>query len=109
MSYPSKPKDPQAVVDFVFDWYDLDPDHYPDGIAAPYLESGETITGSAVTWTVAGDDDELIIDSHEETDTQTKVWLSGGTAGCRYLVTCHIETGNGRTDERSFYVVVRQR
>lgn len=37
------------------------------------------------------------------------VWVSGGTVGQTYKVTCHIVTAGGREDERTIYVVVKQK
>lgn len=84
-------KDPQAVLDYAMDW-------------TPWLAEGETIATSS--WTV---DAGITKDSDSKTTTVATVWLSGGTAGVTYKLTNHITTNQGRTDERSFPVSVRQR
>lgn len=84
-------KDPDATLDFAFDW-------------TSWLAEGETITTHIVT--VA---DGIILDSAGEADGVVTVWLSGGTAGTRYAVACLINTDQGRTDERTRYVDVRER
>ena len=86
-------KDPDAVLDWKFDW-------------SRWLAAGETITSHTVTPTAG-----LTVDSSLVTDDDTSVtaWLSGGTAGTRYTVTCHIVTSAGRADDRTIYVYVRER
>ena len=91
MSTQTFRKDPSAVLDYGFDWSD-------------WLESGETVAESA--WTVATG---LTKDSDQRGDTSTKAWLSGGTAGATYVVANKITTSDGRTDERSFEIVVEDR
>jgi len=84
-------KDPDAVLDYAFDWSD-------------WLASGETISVSS--WTV---DTGLTMDSNSKGDDSTKVWLSGGTAGATYTVANKITTSDSRTDERSFDVIMEDR
>lgn len=82
--------------------------------------SGATVTDGTITWTEIGAEDTLdsaahavadglTMESEANTDTTTTIELSGGTAGTRYRVTCHVETVHGNEDDRSFDVVVRQR
>jgi len=89
MSYWTK--DPQAVLDYRFDW-------------AQWLAAGETITAHTVT-VPAG----LAKDSDSATSTAVTVWLSGGTAGVDYAVGCRVTTSQGRTDERTIVIAVRER
>lgn len=84
-------KDPEAVLDYSWDWQH-------------WLEAGETITAASVT-VPAG----LTKDSESNNTTSVTVWLSGGTAGESYAVTCEIETTEGRTDQRSITILVRDR
>ncbi len=95
-------KDPDAVLDYKFDWKAL-----TNGSgASDWLASGETISSATVT-VGAG----LTKDSDSITDTSTSVtvWLSGGTVDVSYSVACKIVTSAGRTDERTIQVDVRQR
>lgn len=96
-------KDPHAVVDYHAAWSD-------------WLD-GDTI--ASVVWTVstgltkdsqAVNSGAVTIDgvSHPANSVAT-AWLSGGTAGQSYTVACRITTAGGRTDERTFRVVVRER
>ena len=84
-------KDPQAVLDWAFDW-------------SRWLADGETI--SSVTVTV---DAGLTKDSQSTTTTKVTVWLSGGTLGVTYKVACRVVTNQGRTDERTIGIRVTDR
>lgn len=90
-SHPAWTKDPDAVLDWRFDWSD-------------WLGDGEEITSRDITVEPG-----LDLDS-ESADTQTvTVWLSGGDPGNNYTVACRIQTTAGRTDERSIVIRSRQR
>lgn len=84
-------KDPDAVLDYLFDW-------------SAWLSAGETIQTSAVT-AEAG----ITVDSDTNTTTATTVWLSGGTVGESYQITNRIVTNQGRTDDRTIDIYVYQR
>lgn len=84
-------KDPDAVLDYGFDW-------------DPWLASGETISTSS--WVA---DSGLTVDTSSATSTVATVWLSGGTAGQDYIVTNEIVTSASRTDNRSMLIKVRER
>lgn len=84
-------KDPDAVLDWVWDWNE-------------WLDEGETIVSSEFITTVG-----LVIDSIGNTTKTATVWLSGGTAGQVYQVTNRITTTAGRTDDRSITIRVTER
>ena len=84
-------KDPDAVLDYKFDWSD-------------WLASSEAI--SSYTITVASG---LTKDSDTESGGVVTIWLSGGTAGTTYTVACKIVTDGGRTDERTIEIRVTSR
>lgn len=84
-------KDPSAVLDWVFDFSD-------------WLDDTDTITAHDVTAP-----DGLTLDSSSATTTAVTAWLSGGTVGENYTVVCQITTADGRTDERSIRIQVRER
>lgn len=94
-----KVKDPDAVLDFVFDFAILG-----------WLESGESITAYTVTA-----DAGITVESDSNDGTAITVWLSGGTAGETYAVTVHITTsvsdGGGvyREEDRTMYIKVQER
>ena len=84
-------KDPDAVLDYGFDW-------------SSWLATGETISSHTIT-TETG----LTKDSDSESSGVVTVWLSGGTAGNDYDVACKIETSAGRKDERTITIRVKNR
>jgi hypothetical protein len=84
-------KDPDAVLDWLFDW-------------TPWLGIGETISTSTFIITPG-----LTKNSNTNTATTATVWLSGGAAGKPYLVTNRIVTNQGRTDDRSITIRVKDR
>lgn len=96
-------KDPSAVLDYKFDWKAL-----ANGSGASnWLAAAETISTKTVTASSSG----ITVDSSALTDTNTSVtvWLSGGSAGADYTVTCRIVTSAGRTDERTITINCRDR
>lgn len=83
-------KDPDAVLDYEFDWSD-------------WL-GADTIATHTVTAATG-----LTVDTSEATSTAVTVWLSGGSVGTSYAVTCHIETAAGREDDRTVTLAVQER
>lgn len=83
-------KDPRAVLDYQFDW-------------SAWL-GADTITAHAVTVTAG-----LTVTSTTASATAVTVWLSGGTVGAEYTVTCHIQTAGGREDDRSIVLAIWER
>ena len=86
-------KDPDAVLDYKWDWSD-------------WLASGETISSFTIA-AVTG----VTLDSSSKTDTDTSVtgWYSSGTNLIDYDVTCRIVTSDSRTDDRTITLQVRDR
>jgi hypothetical protein len=84
-------KDPSAVLDWHWDWTD-------------WLASGETISTSTVTVSAG-----MTLGSSSNTGTSATAWLAGGTPGQPYLVANRIVTNQGRTDERSITIRVKDR
>ena len=85
--------DPDAVLDFTFDW-------------SEWLADGETI--SSVSFSVPSG---LTEESSTHDDTTATVWLSTSSsqAGNTFVVTCHIATSAGRQDDRSILITVQER
>ena len=83
-------KDPDEVLDFVFDW-------------STWL-AGDTISSDTVTAETG-----ITKDSDSNDTDSVTVWLSGGTAGNAYKVTSQIVTAAGRTAERTLIIQVRER
>ena len=95
-------KDPDAVLDYVFDLAAL-----TNGTGlSDWLASGETILSHVID-----EDTGITVDSSGITHTNTAVtvWLSGGTAGLDYEVRCEWTTSAGRKDERTITIKVRER
>jgi hypothetical protein len=95
----SIPKDPDAVLDYAFDW-------------SNWLVVGDELDDAE--WTVDGDDEALVVLSSggrapSETATVAKCWLSGGTAGVDYRLTCRVTTTAGRIDDRTITIAVSER
>ena len=83
-------KDPQAVLDYEWDWSD-------------WL-GADTIATHTVTAPTG-----LTVASSSRTSTAVLAWLTGGTAGVTYAVVCHITTTGGRQDDRTLQITVEDR
>ena len=83
--------DPDAVLDYQVDW-------------SAWLAESETI--SSYTITVTGT---VTVDSDTDDGASVTVWLSGAADDERPKVACRITTNQGRTDERTFDLSVRDR
>lgn len=77
-------KDPDATLDWIFDWN---------------LWLGTTEIISSAEFIV---DPGITVVATANTQKTATVWLSGGTEGQVYRVTCRVTTGEGRIDDRSF-------
>lgn len=84
-------KDPNAVLDFEFDW-------------SAWLAVGETISSHTITVTGG-----IVKDSSSNSTTAVVAWISGGTDGATATVACRIVTSASRTDERTITLVVAER
>ena len=100
-------KDPEAVLDFKFDWAPL-----TNGSGnSDWLQAGETISAKTIVISPSVAATGLTADSSTITDTSTSVtvWLSKGTDYTDYQVACKIVTNGARTDERTMTICVRNR
>lgn len=84
-------RDPNSVLDWQFDW-------------SGWLAASETISSATVTVSAG-----ITKDSQSNTTTTVTVWLSGGTANNTYSATCRVTTNQGRTDDRTIYLVTKER
>lgn len=80
-----KYKSPAGVLEYVFDWTD-------------YLDSDEISTISV------GAETGLTVDSSSNTATAVTAWVSGGTLGKEYTLTCQVVTTGSRTYSRTIYI-----
>jgi hypothetical protein len=91
MLSPKFTKDPNAVLDYAIDWSDwLEVDDE--------IESAEWIVPEGITK-----------DKQEESTSAAVIWLSGGTVGTKYNLTCRITTTEGRTDDRTICVKIKEK
>ncbi len=84
-------KDPDAVLDYRWDW-------------TAWLADGEAISTSEVI-APSG----ITLDSDANDTTSATAWLSGGTNGTDYDVVNRISTNQGRMDDRTMRIHVMQR
>lgn len=84
-------KDPNATLDYGFRWSD-------------WLDEGDTISTSG--WTVP---DGITKVSDSMTTTTTTVWLSGGTIDVSYDIVNQIVTADGRKDDRTITIIIREK
>jgi hypothetical protein len=86
-------KDPNAILDYKFDW-------------SNWLGTGEIIASHTMTV-----DTGITNVSSSNDDDSVTIWLSGGTAGGRYNVTCRITTDTlpARVEDRTMRILAVQR
>lgn len=85
------PKDPAESLNYSIDW-------------SKALPQGVTIASAEWSATPAG----LDLSSPSHAQKATTVWISGGSAGLTYLVTCEITTSAGQTFQRSVRLPVAE-
>jgi hypothetical protein len=83
-------KDPNAVLDYQWDW-------------SAWLPTGDTISTSTVTIT-SGD---VAKNSDSHTATTVTAWLSAGTVSTEAEVTARVVTAQGRTDDRTITLKIQ--
>lgn len=96
-------KDPSANLPYAINWAD-------------WL-TNEDDTLATADWTVPAGlvkgDEEIAAGVTKDGDTvpnaKAIVWLSGGTAGTTYRVSCRLTTAGGRVDDRSLSIYVMDR
>lgn len=91
MAYRMPNKDPSARLDYVWDW-------------RQWLAAGDSIATYAVAVPMG-----LVLDEAEEAGGVVTAWFTGGSEGSAYEITCAIVTTEGREDERSILIPVRDR
>lgn len=84
-------KDPESVIDFIVDWGDWLSNNNFDSIV-----TSNWIVGSGV----------LVVQTQILQDF-TVVWLGASTAGLRIQCVNRITTAQGRTQDQSFLLIVR--
>lgn len=103
---PLAPKDPNATIDYLFDFAPNTNGRDTNG--TDWLSSGESIASHTIV-----SDAGITVDSSVLADSNrsVRVWLSGGTAGNSYNVTCRITTDTvpARVEDRSIVVEVLEK
>lgn len=89
-------KDPEAILDYTLDWSAYMALISPDTIASL------TVTASNPVPTIA-------VDSTDLSGSETTGWISGGTVGQLEAFTYHIVTAQGREDDRTLYVKIKEK
>ena len=95
-----KRKDPNAKLDYPFDWRAKTNGHGDSDWLAP----SEMIVSYVITV-----DDGLTLLSSSQSNGIVTAWISGGEVGKWYKVACKIETNMGRIDERTMHIRVEER
>lgn len=88
---PTISKDPDALLDYTFDW-------------TPFLAKISDAIASVTYQLSAG----LTQSRVSNTETQARSFVSGGTLGTTGSITCRISTVAGRVDERTIYLKIEQ-
>lgn len=83
-------KDPDATLDYLWDW-------------SGWLPSGDTIT--AVEVLAEG----VTVDGYSHDGATVTVWLTGGVVETTARATVRVTTAQGRTDDRTLTLLVRER
>lgn len=91
MATPSYTHDPDAFLDYTWDW-------------AQWLPDGDTIVGAEI---LTPDGITSSIEGFNATTVTT--FLAGGEGGFSYVVTCRVTTQDGRVDDRSIKLKVKER
>lgn len=89
-------KDPNAILDYTFDWTTwLD-------LVSDTIASHQVIVPAGMT---------LVTSTVTGANKKVTAWLSGGTVGQTYQITCRIITNSSpaRQDDRSFYAKIVER
>jgi hypothetical protein len=91
MTAPFK-HDPQAVLDYTWDWTD-------------WLAEGDSITSYALTPSAG-----VIVNSDSRNEALITAWMEVDTGATGRLgVVCHVVTAQGREDDRTLYLLVIER
>ena len=90
MTFSAPIKDPDSVLNYSLDWSE-----WLDGAA---IDDHEVTASDGIT-----------IDSSSVEGAAVLWWLSGGEAGRTYRITVEVSASDGRVDQRSVIVRVRDR
>lgn len=88
-------KDPNAVLDYVFDWTE-------------WLGE-DTVASHEFLVSPSNHTDCVEVDSSDEDEGIITVWVSKGRAGSTYKLTCRVVTAGGRTEDRTVNLRMKHR
>jgi hypothetical protein len=91
-------KDPDALLDYSFDWTAWLAVSDPADTITTHAAS--IVTGTSLTAT---------IENSAEAGGIVTVWVSGGAAGEKVGVRCRITSASGRIDDRTVYLKIKER
>lgn len=91
MTYKLDPKDPDSLIDYNIDW-----SKWLGSIGSDIITSSSWIVPVGITRTNDTFSGDL-----------TTIWLSGGTLGATYTITNRITTLNGRTQDQSIKIEIK--
>lgn len=93
----STEKDPDAVLDYPFDW------------SAWLADIDDTyLSHSFVIVNPEGASVPIAVESSSESEGVITPFVSGGTLDASHILTCRINTVGGRTDDKSLKIVIKQ-
>lgn len=109
MGFKRYKKDPNATLDYVFDFAAKTNGSDTSPEAADYLLDGELVVDCEIEA-----DSGIVVEPEtgiDVTGTKVVVWLSGGTVGESYTVTCRITTNNvpPRVDDHSITIKIAEK
>lgn len=93
MDIPWIAKDPDATLDYIFNWTDW------------LALAGDNISSYVVTV------DGVTLASDSRTGAYVTAWVSGGTVGSTASITCQVTTNSSpaRVEQRTVYLKIRER
>lgn len=103
MAFPKYNKDPDARLDYLFDFAAQTNGNGGASEVLDYLAVDETIISATVTSSAPL---ELVVDAFSIVNLGKSVlaWIRGGVEWTSYIVTVHIVTSDGREDDRSITI-----
>lgn len=91
MSFTVFTRDPDSVLDYLWDW-------------SAWLQVGESISSHTIV-VPSG----ITKESSTNDSTTVTAWISGGTTGVAYDVTCRITTSSNRTEDRTIRLLTKEK
>ncbi len=87
-------KDPDAVLDYIFDW-------------SEWLNVDDEISSATISITPTGHTKDIEVKQETALPTRHIIWLSGGRLNNKYNITSKIVTKDGREQEMSVTLTIQ--